>query len=232
MKTVRFFLIIFLVAALGAFLSLHLFSFRYIEKYLLANGGSDLIPIEIIEEREVIIRENEAIVENINRIERAIIGIKTGSVEGSGLIVSSDGLVVTFSSIIPYGGDFNFFINGEKASYEVLKRDVQSGMALVKLEKSGLPTLEFGNVEQLKIGERVFVIGTVFNEKGEVQKSVNEGIIKRLDKYIKTSIIEENRLWGSTLFDVEGKVLGLNMINQRGEIYTIPIDRIQEFVGL
>jgi hypothetical protein len=37
---------------------------------------------------------------------------------------------------------------------------------------------------------------------------------------------------GSTLFDVEGKVLGLNLIDQRGEIYAIPVSKIQEFIRI
>ncbi len=231
-------LIVFLcIGFLGGFLALHFFSFNYIEKFLLADDRSDLIPIEIIEEKEIIIKENEAIVERIQQTQRAIIGIttttRTATIQGSGLIVSADGLVVTLSDIIPRGGNYVFFINGEKvSSFQVIKRDTQTGLALVKMEKSGLPTLEFENIDRIKNGQSVFLIGTVFNQKNEPQKSVNQGIIKRFDNYIETNIFEERKLLGSTLFSVEGKVLGLNLVNQRGEIYSIPISKIQEFIGL
>ncbi len=236
MKTTKLFLIVFSAGILGGILALHFFSFNYIEKYLLAGEGLDLIPIEITERREIFIRENEAITESVKRVERAVVGVRTGTragfVEGSGLVVSSDGLLITLSDIIPFGGDFNFIVNGEKVPYEIIKRDSASGLALVKIEKNGLPTLEFGNVNQLELGERVFLVGAVFNEDGEIEKSVNEGVIKRVDNYIETNMLEKRNLRGSTLFSVEGRVLGLNLIDSRGEIYSIPALIIQEFIGL
>jgi S1-C subfamily serine protease len=216
---------------LGGIFSLHLFSFKYIEKYLISGEGVDLIPIEIIEKREITVRENEALLEKIEKVEKAVVAIKTGNIEGSGLIVSSDGLLVTWSSIIPINNNFEFYINGDKASYQVLRRDIKSGLALIKLNETGLTALEFGDSERLKIGERVFLVGAVFNESKEIQKSANEGVVKRVDKYIKTNIIEENKLSGSALFNIEGKVLGLNLVDQKGVVYALPISEIQKFVG-
>ena len=236
MKKIFFSLIILFAGIAGGFLSLHFFSFDYIEKYLLGADRSNLIPIEVIEVREIFIRENESIVDRIERVERAVVGIRTGTragfIEGSGLIVSSDGLIVTLNQLVPIGGNFNFFINGESVSYEVIKRDSENNLALIKANEINLPTLEFRNQDSLRIGERVFIVGAIFNENQEIIKSTNQGIVKTIDNYIKTSIFEEKKLLGSTLFDVEGKVLGLNLINQRGEIYALPVSKIRDFVGI
>ncbi len=225
-----------LLGVMGGFLALHFFSFGYIEKYLLRSDKSDLMPVEVTEVREIFIRENEAILEAVNRVERAVVGIKTetrtGLIKGSGLIVSSDGLIVTLNQVIPVGGDFNFFINGDEVSYEVIKRDADVNLALVRIEENNLPTLEFRDFKDLRIGESIFVVGAIFDENEEISKSVNQGIVKRINNYIKTNIFEEKKLLGSTLFDIEGKVLGLNLIDQRGEVYSIPVDIIKDFIGL
>ncbi len=228
-------LIAFAAGIIGGFLTLHLFSFKYIEKYLFANNGSDLIPIEIVEKKEITIKDNEAIVQKAGEVKRSVVAIRTyhagKEIEGSGLIISSDGLVVTLSSIVPLGGNFNFFVNGEKMPYEVIERDAETGLVLVKLEARGLATVEFGNIDRLKMGERVFLIGSFFNSDDEVVKLVNEGIVKAIDNHIITSIIEKQG-FSSALFDLEGRVLGINLIDKDSQIKAIDINKIRGFSGL
>ncbi len=216
----------------GGFLALHLFSFGYIEKFL-TERHTEFAPIQLTETKEVIIRENEAIVDAVERIQRAVIGVKSSATEGSGVIISSDGLVVTLAELVPAGSSFSFHINGEILPYEVQKRDLVNNLALIKVEGDGLPTLEFSDINELKNGERVFIIGTIFDDKGDIVKSVNEGIVKRVEGgVIITNILEEKRLSGSTLFDIEGRILGINLISDNGEVVSIPISTIREFIGL
>ena len=216
----------------GGILALHLFSFGYIEKFLI-EGRSELVPIELVKTREITIRDNEAIVSAVERIQRAVIGVKSPRTEGSGVIVSSDGLVVTLASLVPAGADFSFYINGTALPYEVQKRDLVNNLALIKVEGSGLPTLEFSPANGPKNGERVFLIGTIFDNEDNIIKSVNEGIVKRVEgNRIMTNIFEEKRLDGSTLFDIEGRVVGINSVAPDGRVTAVPISTIREFVGL
>jgi len=152
--------------------------------------------------------------------------------EGSGLIVTSDGLVVTLAEIVPQGSTFSFFVDNEQVNFQILKRDLKENLALVKIEKSNLPTVSFADLEKLKLGEKVFLVGTIF-DKAVPSKIVNEGIVKSFDKdFIKTNIFEKNILKGSSLFDIEGKVLGLNNVDLEGKVIAIPISKIKEFSGL
>jgi len=218
---------------LGGFLFFHFFSFDQITRFLLEKGPG-MGPIEIIETREVIIRENEAIISAIKKVQRAIVGIKIPNrPDSSGLIISSDGLVVALSTLIPVRTSPSFYINGQIVSYEIEKRDQDKNLALIKVEGEGLPTLEFADQEELVIGEKVFLVGTIFDNEGKPQKSVNQGIIKRIEAgLIVTNIEEEEQLAGSTLFNIEGEVLGLNLIGDEGRILTIPASTIREFIGL
>jgi len=82
----------------------------------------------------------------------------------------------------------------------------------------------------MRLGQRVFLVGIVFDKKGP-QKFVNQGIIKYFDAdLIQTNIFEDQELEGSILFDIEGNVLGLNTIDQ-GEVSAIPTSKIKEFLG-
>ncbi len=233
MKKIISYLLSLSLGFLGGFLFLHFFSFNYFIRFLIEESPA-IAPIEIIETREVIIRENEAIVSAIKEVQRAIVGIKIPDrTDSSGLIVSSDGLVVALSTLVPVRSSPAFYINGQIVSYEIQKRDKVKNLALVKVEGEGLPTLEFANQEELMVGEKVFLVGTIFDDEGKPQKSVNQGIIKRIeDGLIVTNIKEEERLAGSTLFNLEGKILGINLIGTKGEVLTISAPTIREFIEL
>ncbi len=235
-KIVLRILIVFLLVVLGGLVSMQLFSAKYIERYLIDNRGSELLPIQVTEVREITIKDNDAIIEGVTRVQRAVIGIESRTrssvITGSGLIISSDGLVVTLAEIVPLGADFKFFINGDQVAYEIIKRDTQKNLALIKIDGRDLPTLEFADSNRIDLGERVFLVGTYFRDNN-ILKAVNEGIVSRINnETIKTSIREGKDLLGSSLFSVTGKVVGINYINASGEVYTIPISVIREFAGL
>ena len=114
---------------------------------------------------------------------------------------------------------------------EILKRDLNKNLALIKLEESNLPTVGFADTSTLKLGERVFLIGGTIN-KQETFKLVNEGIVRKFDKnFIETNMSEKNALKGSVLFNIKGEVLGVNTINSDGRIMAIPTSVIKEFIG-
>jgi len=217
----------------------------FVLPYLLANPYFEKFQfVKNFKEKEVIvnpkeeifIQENVALTKAIEKVEKAIIAIQTRTkqgkvLEGSGLVVSSDGLVVTFADLVPNTSSFSFFVEGEKTQFQILERDLEKNLALIKLEKTNLPTCGFADPEETKLGERVFLIGAVF--EGEIpSKLVNEGIIKSFNEdFIKTNIFEKKILKGSPLFDIEGNVLGLNAIDTEGKVIAVPVEKIKDFAG-
>jgi len=208
----------------------------FIERPLFYQYRLEKSPIYLTERKEIIIQENVALKNAVEKIEKTVIGVKTKKkdgqiLEGSGLILTSDGLVVTLASLVPQGSTFSFFLDGEAVSFQILKRDLKENLALVKIEKTNLPTVSFANFEKLKLGERVFLVGVIF-EKEEIKKIVNEGIVKSFDENsIETNITEKETLSGSPLFDIEGNVLGLNKIDKTGQVSTTPVTKIKQFSG-
>jgi len=203
-------------------------------KYQLAN-----LPISVNETKEIIIQENVLLQDCVEKIEKAIVGIKTTTIEGktlsgSGLIVTSDGLIVTLAELVPKGGDFVFFVDGKTPNWQILKRDVKSNLALIKIEEQDLVTVGFADFDKIKLGQRVFLFGMIFPTKVSLVslKMVNEGIIKFFTQdYIRTNIFEKSTLNGSALFNINGELLGLNTIDSEGKVTAIPITIIRDFIG-
>ncbi len=199
--------------------------------------GLERTPGYLIEKKEIIIQENTALKNAIEKVEKVVIGVRTKTkqgkiLEGSGLIVTADGLVVTLAELVPQGSDFSFFVDGKLVSFQILKRDLKENLALIKIEKTNLPTVSFANLEKIKLGERVFLVGVIFKE-GESRKTVNEGIAKYFNEdSIETNIFEKNVLSGSSLFDIEGNILGLNTIDKQGKVIAIPVSKIKKIAGI
>ncbi len=182
---------------------------------------------------EIIVQESVVLEKAIDKIEKAVVGIQTKTsgktISGSGLIVTSDGLVVTLAELVPAGGSFSVFIDGEKIKPQILKRDLKENLALLKIEKTNLKTCGFSDSEKVKLGERVFLLGI---DSSILEPIVNEGIIKYFDENnIKTNIFESGSLKGSSLFNIEGDLVGLNTIDSSGKVIAIPIQKIKSFVG-
>lgn len=208
----------------------------FIERPLFYQYRLEQAPVYVTEQKQITIQENTALKNAIEQVGKTVIGIetklKTGKVlEGSGLIVTSDGLVVTFADLLPQGAETNLFWEGKSPSFQILKKDLKENLALIKIQESNLPTAGFADLEKIRLGERVFLVGIIFDKEG-AQKTTNEGIIKTFDNVlIQTNIFEKSNLLGSPLFDIEGEVLGLNAIDKEGEIVAIPIKKIKEFIG-
>lgn len=240
-RKIFFILAIFFISILaGIFGSIinELFLKTYFVKLGILKPQSEQNPIYIQEiTKEIKIQENIALKEAIEKVERTIVGIKTQTpkgkiVEGSGIILTSDGLILTLADLVPQGGKFEIFLDGEKPKFQILKRDLKENLALIKIEKTSLPTIPFANFEKLKTGERVFLVGIRFKEN-EFGKEVNEGIVKYFTREkIETNILEKEKLSGSGLFDIEGNLLGINKIDSDGKIIAVPVTKIREFTNL
>lgn len=233
---------VFVVGIVGGIFADQILWPYFIERPLFYEYGLEKNPVYLTETNQVYIQENTALVDAIERVEKTVVGIKTknkyGTVlQGSGLIVTSDGLMVTLAELVPQGATFSFFLDGKEVSFQILKRDLQENLALLKLSDSSLTTVGFASLDKLKIGEGVFLLGIVFGlvEDGvqQLEKSVNEGIVKRFDSdSIKTNITESSFLAGSPLFNIKGEILGLNTIDSKGNVSTIPITKIKAFMGM
>ena len=230
-------LVIFIVGMIGGIFADQIFWPYFVERPLFYQYRLEQSPIYLTERKEIVVEENIALRNAIEKVEKAVVGVKTKTktgviLEGSGLIVSSDGLIVTLADLVPVGSEVTFFWEGKTPSFQILKRDLNENLALIKIEETNLPTTGFVDLERIKLGERVFLVGVIFEKGGISKKAVNEGIVKTFDSnLIQTNIIEDSSLSGSPLFNIEGNALGLNIIDREGKVTAIPISKIKSFIG-
>lgn len=175
--------------------------------------------------QEIIITESDAVEKAIEKGRKVTIGIQsirgTTKLEGSGVIVTSDGLIVTLSHIVPEGYEVTVLSGENEQAFgkaEVVKRDTKNDLALIKLDKENLATASFAKMEDIKLGISIVLAGMVF-EKGKAAILANQGIVTavRSDR-IQTNIGEKSLPLGSPLFDLKGRIVGLAFIEDRKSV--------------
>lgn len=227
LKNILKIVVVFVIGMVGGIFADQVLWPYFVEKpffyeYRLAN-----IPFSITEKNEITIQENIALQEAVEKVEKAVVGVGSGS----GLVITSDGLVVTLAELVPKGENFTFVVDGKISQSQVLKRDLENNLALVKIEDLGLQTCGFADFDKIRLGERVFLVGVIWEKTGPL-KIVNEGIVKFFTAdFIRTNIFEKSTLNGSALFNINGELLGLNTIDSEGKVTAIPISKIRAFIG-
>jgi S1-C subfamily serine protease len=252
-KSVLKILAVFVIGTVGGIFADQILWPYFIERPLFHQYRLEQTPIYVTEKKEttLYIQENLALRKTVEDVIPAVVGVKTKTptgeiLKGSGLVVTSDGFIVTLASLVPKGSEFYFFVDDKWPAYQILKRDLENDLALIKVEKSGLKTRGFADLEKIKLAEPVFLVGmnfdvaipeTVTTTQSQFlvppQQKVNTGIVTTFDEtVIKTNISEKTEIEGSPLFNVEGKVVGLNFIDESGQVSAIPITVIRTFIGL
>lgn len=136
---------------------------------------------------------------------------------GSGFIIDPSGIIVTNKHVIDGALDIKvIFSNGDRATGKLAAVAAMIDLAVVKVDvKQPLPVLEWGDSEDLHVGEPVLAIG---NPLG-LGMSVSAGIISALnrdiedtpfDNYIQTDAAINHGNSGGPMVDLDGKVVGVN----------------------
>ncbi|KKW08234.1 MAG: Serine protease [Candidatus Kaiserbacteria bacterium GW2011_GWA2_49_19] len=208
----------------------------FINRPLFEKYNLEQPPVYVTERKEVVIQENTALQDAVEKVAKTVVGVRTklvsgGVIEGSGLVATNDGLMVTLSSLAPPGENTGFFIEEEPQTFQILRRDSKTDLALVKLEANNLVTTGFADFTRLKLGQRVFLISYRLRS-GRWQKGVNEGVIKTFNEdKIETSLVEKSGFLGSPLFDIEGNLVGLVAAGPDGQVEAVPVSKIKALLG-
>ncbi|MBI3631807.1 MAG: serine protease [Candidatus Staskawiczbacteria bacterium] len=239
-KIVSIIIGILLLGALGAmffnvFVLSYLLTNSYFERFQFVKDFK-IGKIVVNPKEQVYIQESVALESAVEKVTKSVVAAQIttlagNSYVGSGLIATSDGLIVISSNLIPAGSKFNIYINGEKTDFKVLKTDYKKGLVLVKVDKNDLPTVGFADFDKIKLGQRVFLTAVASTKIDDWL--VNEGIVRNFNEnIIKTNISEKSIVSGSPLFNISGELLGLNYIDQDGKISAISVNIIKTFLGL
>lgn len=135
---------------------------------------------------------------------------------GSGVIISQDGYIVTNSHVISKADNIIVMLNdGRKATAKVIGSDVESDLAVIKVDLTGLKPLGFRE-QSTQVGDVVLAIGNPFG----VGQTVTQGIISAtgrtglgintVEDFIQTDAAINPGNSGGALVDAYGQLVGIN----------------------
>ena len=160
----------------------------------------------------------------INDALEAVVIIQRGNdILGAGVIVSSDGYIVTANHVVE--GETNLkvrTIDGELLTPQVVETDDGVDIAILKMNKNNLTYLEFADLDSLKIGDKVFALGSPEGLEFSASEGIVSGIRKFRDLDINSDMFNRNTELiqtdaaithgnsGGPLIDRKGRIVGIN----------------------
>ena len=147
-----------------------------------------------------------------------------GEGAGSGVIVSSEGYIVTNNHVIESASEIEVTLNdNSKYTATVIGADPSTDIAVLKIEASGLPAISLGNSDDLAIGEWVLAVGNPFNLTSTVTAGIvsakarninllnnpNKNVVP-IESFIQTDAAVNPGNSGGPLLDANGDVIGIN----------------------
>ncbi len=167
---------------------------------------------------------------------------------GSGFIVSADGMVLTNAHVVAGANEVTVKLTDKREfRAKVIGVDRPTDVALLKIEASGLPTVNLGSSDDLRVGEWVAAIGSPYGFENTVTSGIVSAKWRSLPDgayvpFIQTDVAVNPGNSGGPLFNMKGEVIGINsQIYSRtggyqGLSFAIPIeiavkikDQLQKF---
>lgn len=150
----------------------------------------------------------------------------SGQVSGSGVIISSDGYIVTNNHVVESATDLSVVLSdGTQLPAKVVSTDIFADLAVLKVSGQMPGVAAFGNSDNLKPGETVIAIGSPL---GEFRNTVTVGVVSAtgrsldtgngyfMEDLIQTDAAINQGNSGGPLVDLNGEVIGLNTLIVRG----------------
>jgi len=221
--------------------------------------GASQIPVD---KRQILVQESSATIDVVKAISPSVVSITSQSTAqsffggdqsvegaGTGIIVSSNGLIMTNKHVVAdTGASYSVFTSdGKQYAATVVARDPVNDLAFVQISAKGLKAATLGDSSSLVVGQSVIAIG---NALGQFQNTATTGIISGLGRpivagdsggtgtdateslqdLIQTDAAINPGNSGGPLVNLEGQVIGMNTaVSSSGQniSFAIPINELK-----
>jgi serine protease Do len=179
--------------------------------------------------------------------------IMEGEVSGSGVVVSADGYIVTNNHVVDGAGVIRVTLsNRKKYIAKVIGKDPETDLALLKIDAQDLPHIDYGNSDDLQVGQWVLAVGNPYN----LTSTVTAGIISAkgrnidllpqeeathkiypIESYIQTDAAVNPGNSGGALVNTNGELVGINSAiasntgSYTGYSFAIPVNLVRKVVS-
>lgn len=164
---------------------------------------------------------------------------------GSGVIISSDGYIVTNNHVVQGANTITITLNDNREfTARLIGGDADTDLALLKIDGQDLPTLTIGDSDALKVGEWVLAVGNPFN----LTSTVTAGIVSAkarglganrsgIESFIQTDAAINSGNSGGALVNARGELVGINAMlysntgSFTGYGFAIPVSIMKKVVA-
>ncbi len=166
---------------------------------------------------------------------------------GSGVIITSDGYIITNNHVIENAENVEVKLNDNRIyTAKVVGRDPSTDVALLKVEAENLPFIRYGDSDQLKLGEWVLAVGNPFNLTSTVTAGIvsakgrSLGILdadNRVESFIQTDAALNMGNSGGALVNTKGMLVGITSAilspsgAYAGNSFAIPVNIVKKIVS-
>jgi len=175
---------------------------------------------------------------------------KQAMASGSGVIISADGYVVTNNHVIKNADKVEIALDNKQVyPATIIGTDPASDLALLKIEGENFPYVNYGNSDELKVGEWVLAVGNPFNLNSTVTagivsaKARNIGILQNrksnlpaVESFIQTDAAVNPGNSGGALVNTRGELVGINTAiksntgSYAGYSFAVPVNIVRKVV--
>ena len=175
-----------------------------------------------------------------------------GMVSGSGVIVSSDGYIVTNNHVVEQAGKIEVTLSDRhKYTAKLIGRDPETDLALLKIDATGLQAIEYGNSDETQVGQWVLAVGNpydltstvtagIISAKGrsiDILPSDRNNHISPIESYLQTDAAVNPGNSGGALVNTNGQLVGINSAiasntgSYTGYSFAIPVNLVRKVVA-
>ncbi len=166
--------------------------------------------------------------------------------DASGVLVSSDGYIVTNDHVVADAEDIEVMLYDQRTyKAKIIGIDPATDLALLKIKETNLPFIEFGNSDEIEVGDWVLAVGNPFN----LISTVTAGIISakargistkkdgKAESFIQTDAAVNRGNSGGALVDFNGKLIGINSIiatptgAYAGYSFATPVNTVKKIIN-
>ncbi len=166
---------------------------------------------------------------------------------GSGVIISSDGYIVTNNHVVGGSNKIEVTLN-DKRTYEaeLIGADASTDVALIKIKEKDLPFLPYGNSDGVRVGEWALAVGNPFNLHSTVtagiisakgRSNILSGNQRPIESFIQTDAAVNQGNSGGALVNTEGELIGINTAIAssngafQGYSFAVPVNIVKKIVS-
>ncbi len=166
---------------------------------------------------------------------------------GSGVIVSSDGYIVTNNHVVEGGGEIHVSLYDKKQHYiaRIIGTDSNTDLALLKVNATKLPAVRYGDSDDVEVGQWVLAVGNPFNLTSTVTAGIVSAKARNIDiledeyaieSFIQTDAAVNPGNSGGALVNIKGELIGINTAiatpsgTFTGYSFAVPVNIVQKVV--